>query len=601
MKIPDSKVGKWARELVNSCSTSQTNRVQRYTRYKNLYLTGDQDADAAIFNKTFAYIENVASYLYSPAELRYIVTLARRFSNAVNLAKCSTAADELNDHVESSGLDTKIELANVWSLVKGKTFIKLLWADGEFDPYVIQPEYMGVLREDVDSLDKQEAFFHMSYLTTTEFEDRIAGHPKEKELMAKARRYLKPAKDADMPDRDNALRQVILGGLTPFQMAGQQTQKNMNRGMVEWLDAPRPEFSSETMADLIRIDELWVWDSKRSDWTTIQLFGDDGVLEGELQHRNIFAEAAGETQTKKSSKENPLSGQHPFNEFCPNPISDYFWGDSEVRLVALLQKSLNDRINGINRLLRLQERPPWIFSGSTSVNQNAFAKLSRPNGYLVDGSPTFKAQRMAPEIPQGLYESKADMESDFDKIGSLSPVLQGRGEAGVRAQGHAETLVRTGSPRFKDRALAQERSVASCGNLGFLLLKAHVADKFTAWVAPGVKSKEIAPSNAEIVEEPPAPGMLPVQFNLSHIHDAAKVKVDSHSSSPAFMHEARQLLFDLLKIGAATPEQVVEHTAPPGAGEMIAGIEKRDIERAQWMAQHPAEALKVLEGGKKKH
>jgi len=599
MRLPSSKTGPWARDIVNQCLASQQNRIERYTAFKNIYLTGDENNDAAIFNKTFAYIETVASYLYSPVELRAMLSLPRRFSNAVNLAKNSTAADELNERVRDSGLDMKVEAANVWSLVKGKTFIKLLWGDGNFDPYVVQPEYMGVLHEDRDTLDyKMEAFVHVSFISKSQFRDFIRGRPNEAELMRKAYMYMKTGKDTGKPDQDNITRQVILGGLTPFQMAGQATQQNASRGMVDWLGTPRPIFDPKTMEDLIRIDELWVWDSDRDDWTTIQLFGEDTLLEGYLTRRNIFAQAAGSMKTANDS--NPLQGCHPFTEFCVNPIDGYFWGDSEVRLVALLQKALNARINGINTLLRRQERPPWIFSGSTSVNQNAFAKLTKPDGYLADSNPNMKAQRMTVEIPQGLYESKADMEADFDKIGSFSPTLQGRGESGVRAQAHAETLVRTGSPRFKDRALAAERSVEATLELGLSLMKAHIPDKFVAWVAPGVKSPELAPKDEEIVEDPPADGMMPVVFQLQHLNPAAKARVDSHSGSPAFAHETRALLFDLLKAGAATPEQLVEHTNPPGAGEMIAGIEKRQIEQAKFLAAHPEVAAEALHGKKKK-
>jgi hypothetical protein len=600
LKLPSKNIGPWARDIISQCSASLHDRQERYARLRNLYLTGDENADAAIFNKTFAYIENVSSYIYSPVELRGTINLPRRFSNPVNRAKCATAADELNERVRDADLDTKIETAVLWALVKGKTFIKTLWADDNFDPYVVQPNYMGVLNESHDCLDsKMEAFFHRIPISKSQFDDRIAGHPKSGELRRKAARYMKPSKEN--PDQDSLARQVIIGSLTPFQMAGQSTQQNASKGMVDWLGGPQPVFDPKTIADMMVIDELWVWNSDQGDWTTIQMFGDDGVIEGELAHRNIFAEAAAQMKVKGGWKDNPLHGMHPFNEFCVNPLDGYFWGDSEVRLVALLQKSLNNRINGINQILRRQEKPSWVFSGSTSVNQNAYAKLTKPGGYIADSNPNMKAQQVVPEVPQGLYESKAEMEGDFDKMGSFSPVLQGRGESGVRAQGHAETLVRTGSPRFKDRALSAERSVEGVFGLGLNLLQAHVPDKFVAWVSPNVKSAEIVPESdrENIVEEPPAEGMQPVAFQLHHLPATAKARVDSHSGSPAFSHETRQLLFDLLKIGAATPEQVAEHTHPPGAGEMITGIETRAIEQAKFLAAHPEAAEKAA--SHKKH
>lgn len=603
MHIPRKRVGNWAREIINSCSASYKERIERYTRYRNLYLTGDEDGNLATYNKMFAYVENVAAYLYSPVELRATMYLPRRFSNAANRAKCSTAADELNERVRQSDLDTKIESANVWQLVKGSAFIKLLWAKDTFDPYVVQPEFMGVLNETHDALDyKMEAFFHRSFLSRSQLEDRLRGHPKAQQLLQKARKYLSPGRESDRPDQDNLLRQVIIGSLTPFQMAGQSTQQVKSSGMVDWLGGPRAVFDPQVLANVIPIDELWVWDSERDDWTTIQLFGDDSVIEGEIVHRNIFADAAAQSPVNGGWKDNPLHGEHPFRIFRVNPIDNYFWGDSEVRLVALLQKALNNRVNGINHLLRRQEKPPWVFSGATSINQTAFAKLTKPDSYIADSNPNFKANPVPPQLPEGLYESIAEIERYFDIMGSLPPVMQGRGEAGVRAQGHAETLVRTGSPRFKDRALLAERSVESVLGLGLGQLQAHDATKYIAWVAPGTNSKELVPEpeRVNIIEEPPAEGMLPIAFNLHHLPHGAEARVDSHSASPAFAHEAQMLLFDMLKIGAATPQQVVEHTHPPGASEMIADIDKRQIEQARFLAAHPEVALKAIEGGGKK-
>jgi hypothetical protein len=61
--------------------------------------------------------------------------------------------------------------------------------------------------------------------------------------------------------------------------------------------------------------------------------------------------------------------------------------------------------------------------------------------------------------------------------------------------------------------------------------------------------------------------------------------------------EARSLAFDLLKIGAMDPEQVVQHVDAPNAEELVAGIERRAAAKAKFLAEHPEAAGK---GGKKK-
>ena len=77
------------------------------------------------------------------------------------------------------------------------------------------------------------------------------------------------------------------------------------------------------------------------------------------------------------------------------PLDGYFWGVSYVYLVALLQHTINRRIDGINRRLRMEEDPSRFITGSTSVNQNAYAKLNKPGGYFTDGSPNAKIQDLS--------------------------------------------------------------------------------------------------------------------------------------------------------------------------------------------------------------
>ena len=86
------------------------------------------------------------------------------------------------------------------------------------------------------------------------------------------------------------------------------------------------------------------------------------------------------------------------------PLDGYFWGMSYVYLVTLLQHTINKRIDGINIMLRKQEDPPRFMTGSTSVNQNAYAKLNKPGGYFTDGSPNAKIADLTQAVPAGHLE-----------------------------------------------------------------------------------------------------------------------------------------------------------------------------------------------------
>lgn len=601
MRLPSKRIGEFAHDLISQCLTSRDDRLQRGAMYRNLYLTGDDNADPATYNKTYPYIDNLSSYLYSPVELRFNIE-HYGYSNAVDRAMMNAGTAELHKQIRRSNLEIKMEDAVTWALVKGKSFIKNLWTVDGFQPYLIQPEMMGVLREDLGSLDEQEAFTHTVYLSPERFLEMIKYHPKRNELMKKVKKYINPGKGDDSPEKTNNLKQVILGGLQPYQVAGGGSRNSSQRGVVNWLTGPYPDLAPELLQKLIRLDELWVWDDDRDDWTTIQMVGQDCVIEGEDFHRNIFADQFDPDNKEistKTVKDNPLSGEHPFREICPNQIDGYFWGRSEICNIALLQKSINMRVNGINSILRLQEKPPRFFKGGQGVTASQYSKLSKPGGYLSDSNPNATIQTLAPELPQGLWESLHEFEKMFDEMAGFTPALQGKGEAGVRAGGHAETLVRTASPRFKDRALIVERQIEAIGSLALDMLKAHLPYKIEAWTEKkkaGIFAS-LMPSNW--LEEPPVKGMVPIEFLIHDLPEDCKVVVDSHSSSPAFSHETRALLFDLFKAGAVKPETLVMHTHPPGQDTIIEDLKMAEAEKAELIAQHP-ELLEQHSKGKKK-
>jgi hypothetical protein len=205
-----------------------------------------------------------------------------------------------------------------------------------------------------------------------------------------------------------------------------------------------------------------------------------------------------------------------------------------------------------------------------------------------------KAERDNIQIPADLASFLHEYERMFDDIMGLPPIAKGQGDAGVRSAEHAETLVRMFSPRFKDRALLVERDVESFGANTLDISRAHDAEKMIAWVpgpAAGVEATDDAKTD-EVLIQPPAPGQVPVYFSYADLPDELRLTVDSHSSSPAFAAEAKQLAFDLLKVGALSPADLIDRVDVTDPDELIAGITRREIARAE--AQKKAEELKLL-------
>jgi len=188
MIIPETKIAEWVRELINKCSVSKSERISRGQIYRNVYLTGDENGDPAIYNRTYEYIDSLSSELYSPSELRFGVEFYGS-PTVVDRAMGNASSSVLNRHIHNGSLDTAIEQAVTWGLVKGKCFIKVLWGDKSLEPYIIQPEYMGVLDESIESLDRQEAFFQSTYYTPTRFAELISNFPDRDQIMNKQEVY----------------------------------------------------------------------------------------------------------------------------------------------------------------------------------------------------------------------------------------------------------------------------------------------------------------------------------------------------------------------------------------------------------------------------
>jgi hypothetical protein len=595
MLIPSRKLGEWAQALIDACYVTQRDRIERGAQYRNLYLTGAMSGERQVYNLTYKHIDKLSSWLFSPVELRFAIEPEGQPSPA-ELAMARRASGALNGRIRRGKVASACAEANTWALVKGLCLVKLLW-DGSakrFMPQIVQPEMFGVLREDINDLDRQEAFVHSTWYTPDMLRERIKGYPGAAQILRDVGKYVQTDRQSDT---GTAMDLILPGpnaaGLFPYQAAGEGG--TTARAQANWLTAPRPTLDARVRDQLLRWDELWVRDDERDDWTTLSLIG-DVMIDGEDRHRNLLGDPFNPDDPRRKLPEpvdNPLHGHHPFIPFCPNRLDGYFWGLSEVELLAALQGQLNSRVDGIGKMLRLQENPPRAFLGSTQ-NEKKLSILSKPGGYLTDSNPNTKIQSMAPEIPSTLWESLHELVEMFRTMGGFTPTMQGLGDQGVRSNAQAEALIAVGSPEIKDRALLVEEAVEEVGGLAFDILRVKDDTQYHVWLMPDAESvvASIA-ANDEVGLEAPAKGMKRVPFTLKMVSEDNAVRVDSHSSSPAFAHETQQLMFALAKIGAASPEDVVSRVHPPNEEGLIAGIERRAVAQAQFLQQHPEIAAKA--------
>jgi hypothetical protein len=560
--------------------SSRPSRQNRGTFFESYATAGSADASApAMFNKTYAALDDLESLLFSPVSLRFAIT-DPDLPNIVNESKGRVAASRIRKYCRQTDADNLISQAVGISLRKGLGLIKTNVVNKEFSNQLVQPENFGVLHENHCRLDADmEAFAHRMLITPAQFRNLIKGRPDEADLKERAKSHMQGL-TGGMRDASGSAMNIVTGGLYPFQTGGAGLP-NQSRGIVDWMSQPKANIDPTVESSMLEMDELWVWDDKRGDWATFQIIGDNILLGGKYQITSAFSYNTHARQTDPT-----LKGNHPFSIFCANPAPDYFWGVSEITRLILLQEAINSRITGINKMLRKQEEPATKFVGSTGVNQQALSRFNKPGGYWTDSNPNAKIERDNVQIPEALWHSLHEYERMFDEMMGLPPIAKGQGEQGVRSGAHADTLIRMFSPRFKDRALLVERDVEKFGALMLDLARAHIDQKMIAWVPKESAGFEnSSPEGEEALLIPPAKGLVAVTFTFADLPDDVSLTVDSHSSSPAFSQDAKELAFNLQRIGAMSPAQLVDHVDVSDPDDLRANIMRREVARAEAAAK----------------
>lgn len=552
-------------ELVNECCVSRQNRISAGKVWKNYYFNGTENDAPSIYNRVYSHVDKLASYLFSPSEVRFRMdfesTIDPRF-----LQQGEFSSKLLSRAFHNSNTDIAFGEATKWSLIKGCCFVKMVWGHNGLEPWVVQPEQIGVLREDLNGLDRQEAFVHTMYLTESQFKRLISGNYDEAEILKK---LSKRGGDKGLEGEDDGLHTLVLGGFggnqPPITLQG---TSNPNVGSALMFGSPAPQVTPNVVKKMIKLHELWVLDDERGDYTTFQLIDAEIVVYGKNKHTNLL---------NPYNEESGLKGEHPFRMVCANQVNGYFWGRSEVANIWTLQKNLTTRMNEIDRLSRLRANPPRYATGMSSLTEQGYDAWNSPGGFISEPTPNGTMKAESPEMPPELFAEVDKLVSYFDDVGGFTPTTQGRGESGVRSGVHADTLLRTSTPRLRDRALLVERQCAELGDLSFKLMQAKDARKYT------VKEGN--------------------EYLLSQLPEDYMVTVDSHTSSPAFSEESKDLAFMLQKAGAIDAKALIQLTHPPMEDTLVIQAEQKAksdsemLEKAQ--KSDPGFLSKFLSKGKR--
>lgn len=535
------KITGFVSDLIDECRVTVDVRRARTRYWRDLFYTGKVDGVPVRHNKCFPHINKLASFLFSPADARFSIEVEGDETEATNQI-CEAGSRVFARKFSRANCGLTFGRAVKLALYEECCFTKMVWTSKGFQPFVIPQRFLGVLREDIEDLDQQEAFTHSFYQTPAQFKRLLGNHPDKEEILRKVKGSMTtPTSDII---NDSYFHEMIVGGLQPISSAGVATGSGQ---AAVFALPPSPQLSPDVVQDLIRVDDLWVWDDDMNDYVTFRFVAPDILIEGRYRRRNL----------------SDIPAMQPFTKVCPNTVEGYFWGRSELGTLSGLQGLLNARIQDADELIARQARPPHAITGAQGVTQEKLRALLSRGGMFVDDSPTTKVTPMPPQVPTQLIQYIEMIENWFEEESGFPPTLSGYGDSGVRSNAQAQTLVRASSPPLRDRALLIESQFSEYATKA---LKMQAAKDPSAYRY-----------DAEDEKGKPREG----RFLLSQLPKEATVFVDSHSASPAFSSDNINMAFALRKADAIDSEDLIEMVQPPRTDDLIQKAKKREAHRAE--------------------
>jgi hypothetical protein len=530
MNIPENLVDRerFYQDLIQKCTASQDDRRVDYGLMRHFYLFGRSPDEAETpYNKIFPHIDMLTAFLFASETTRFSTHFGPHVSEH-EYERIIPINRAINDQWLISNADQTFGQGLTWSLVYNTMIFKIIVRANDkglksIDPFIIDPGSFGVLREDIPYLDRQEAMVHTFYTTKSQLEIDLENHPQKASILARLDAFPRTDKEA-MP---SGVDRIILSASTPTMQGNAQVPLNGNM-----------DYAPKVSEDLVEMQELWLWDTKVDDYRVVTRASNDITI---YDRPNFF-----------------IKGEIPFVQICPNPMYSYFWGMSEVNGLIGLQKWRNERTLQVKNLLDKQVDPPTSLTGWMGLIDEKNFALNMPGGVLSTDSMQAKVDRHKPDIPNDIFAVIHEIDSMFSERSGLQNIMMGKGESGVRSGRQTSELARLASARIKKRALVVEDALEKVATLYLKVMRKHDTND--------MKDSEGRP-------------FIPAQFA-----DDFVVKVDSHSNSPLFVEDHKQLALELLQAHAIDRNSFIDMLDPPMKDLLLRKlkvIEKKEAEAKQ--------------------
>lgn len=559
--------------IIDECRSSQGMRAAYYRTLNAICETGRQDGSRSLINKLHAHIDRLSAHLFSPTDLRFVVDFENQYPPNI-LAMGSEASRILTRDFERNNTDMTFAQGVFESLKLGATFLKQ-WVQQEgpdrvptYHKSLVMPWQFGVYREDVNELSRQPAMCETIMLTMPEVWSRIAHLPDAQKLYSRIKANATQGQAGS--DYNSFFHQVLSSATLATGVTG--STKPMPGGIVGLGSDPNAAMiGPEVSAPMVKMHELWVQD--RDDYTTIQIIEPDILIAPLFKKCNLLI--PGETH----------SGLHPYTLIQPNEVAGYIWGRSELSDLIEPQALLSEWADDARRLFGLQIDKLLGFSGYDGISDEVY-DASRAAGYF-SAPPGASMQDLTPPFPPMTLDMLNFVMRIIDNLGGFDNILGGGGEPGVRAGNHAETLMKTASPRLRDRSLLVERQCAAAADLRLSLMEAK--DGRSYWTDG---------STMEAIEK--------TSFIMADLPEDRRVCVDSHSGSPIFADDHQQLVGFGVKSGFVDGHSAIDMLPYPQKDQLQARLKAKQQAEQKMLEElkksdPEAYAKAITHGGKSHH
>lgn len=556
-----------ALDLIQICRSTASTRAAYCRQLNAIIETGKQDGTRSLINLLYRHHDRLASYLFSPTELRFSMGFDNSYK-AEMLKRGEMVSRLLTRSWQKTNTDMEFSRGVFEALKYGCCILKQ-WPrqEGpeksvEYEHSLVMPWNFGVYNEALTDLDKQPALCETITMTMPEVWRRIHHLPSADKLYARIKTHAKAGSTGDF--NSSFFHQVL--STSTLNTGNTGMSRPVPGGIVQLNNDPSYSIvGPDVAAEMVQMHELWVWDE--FDYTTIQVIEPDILIAPMFKRSNLLMGSALQ------------SGLTPYTKIQANETTGYLWGRPEVADLIEPQGLLSTWADDTKRLYGLQIDKILGISSQDSIPDERYDQMraagfiqSGPGGSITDLTPAFP--------PQAIEMLKFLMET-MDMVSGFNNILSGQGEAGVRAGQHAGTLLKTSSPALRDRSLLIERQCAEAAHLRYKIMQAK--DGRNYWTDPEHEAE--------------------TSFLLSDMPDDAQVEVDSHSGSPIFADDHQQLIGAGLKMGIVNGDYAIDNLPFPNKDRLHQALKEKQAKEAatfkELMAKDPEAAEKLLAKGKK--